>query len=51
MNEENEWDGDVEVDSVQGPMNMVTTGEVMIAIEAMKLGKSAGVSEFPAEHI
>jgi hypothetical protein len=51
MNEENEWDGVVDVDVVHGPIDRVTMKEVMTAIKAMKLGKVTGVSEVAAEHI
>ena len=51
MNEENKWDGVVDVDVVQGPIESVTREEVMTAIKAMKAGKAAGVSEVVAEHI
>jgi hypothetical protein len=51
MNEENEWDGVVDVDVVHGPIDRVTMKEVMTAIKAMKLGKATGVSEIAAEHI
>jgi hypothetical protein len=51
MNEENEWDGEVEADVVQGPIERVTAGEVMRAIKAMKLGKASGVTEVVAEHV
>jgi hypothetical protein len=51
MNEENEWDRDVEVDVVQGPIEKVTLAEVEKAIKAMKLGKAAGASAVSAEHI
>ena len=51
MNEENEWDGDVEVDVTHGPIERVTMEEVAKAIKEMKLGKAAGVSEVAAEHI
>jgi hypothetical protein len=50
MNEENEWDGVVDVDVVHGPIDRVTMKEVMTAIKAMKLGKATGVSEVAAEH-
>jgi hypothetical protein len=50
-NEENEWDGVVDVDVVHGPIDRVTMKEVMTAIKAMKLGKATGVSEVAAEHI
>ncbi|KAA3670323.1 uncharacterized protein DEA37_0010186 [Paragonimus westermani] len=51
MNEENEWDGIVDVEIMQGPMDMVTREEVMNAIKAMKIGKAGGLSEVVAEHI
>ena len=51
MNEENEWDGNVEADVVHGPMNRVTEEEVRIAITAMKLGKAAGSSGVVTEHV
>ena len=51
MNEENEWDGEVEADIAQGPLEKVTEGEVMRAIKAMKLRKAAGVSEVVTEHV
>jgi hypothetical protein len=51
MNEEDEWDGVVDVDVVHGPIDRVTMKEVMTAIKAMKLGKATGVSEVAAEHI
>ena len=51
MNAENEWDQQVEVDLVQGPLDKVTEGEVVRAIKAMKLGKATGVSEVAAEHV
>jgi hypothetical protein len=51
MNEENEWDGVVDVDVVHGPIDRVMMKEVMTAIKAMKLGKATGVSEVAAEHM
>jgi hypothetical protein len=51
MNEENEWDGVVDVDVVHGPIDRVTMEEVMTAIKAMKLGKATGVSGVAVEHI
>jgi hypothetical protein len=51
VDEENEWDGVVDVDVVHGPIDRVTMKEVMTAIKAMKLGKATGVSEVAAEHI
>ena len=51
MNEENEWDGDVECAVTHGPIERVTMEEVEKAVKEMKLGKAAGVSEVAAEHI
>ena len=51
MNEENEWDGNVEADAVHGPTNRVTEEEVRIAVTAMKLGKAAGGSGVETEHV
>jgi hypothetical protein len=51
MNKENEWDGEVEADVVQGPIERVTKGEVMRAIKAMKIGKASGVTDNVAEHV
>ena len=51
MNEENEWDGEAEIDTVKGPIDKVTESEVTRAIKAMKLGKAAGMSEVVAEHV
>jgi hypothetical protein len=51
MNEENEWDGEVETNVVQGPIERVTEGEVRRAIKAMKLGKASGVTDVVAEHV
>jgi hypothetical protein len=46
--EKNEWDGEVETDDVQGPIERVTEGEVSRAIKAMKLGKASGVTDVVA---
>ena len=51
MNEENEWDGDVEVDVTHGPIEEVTMEEVEKAVKSMKLGKATRVSEVAVEHI
>ena len=51
MNEENEWDGEVVADVMQGPIERVTVKEVENAVKAMKSGKASGVSEVAAEHI
>ena len=44
-NVENEWDQMVEVDMVEGPVERVPDEEVMEAMNKMKLGKAAGLSE------
>ena len=51
INEENEWDGDVEVAVTHGPIEEVTMEEVEKAVKSMKLGKATAVSEVAAEHI
>ena len=43
--------GNAEVYFVQGPLDKVNEGEVVRAINAMMLGKAAGVSEVAAEHV
>ena len=45
MNVENEWDQMVEADMVDRPVEGVTEEEVMEAMNKMKLGKAAGLSE------
>lgn len=49
INEENEWNGEVEVNIIQGPLDKVTKGEVITPIKAMNLRKAAGVSEVVTE--
>ena len=51
MNEENEWDGDVEVDVTHGPIEKVMMEEVEKVVKEMKLRKAAGVLEIALEHI
>ncbi|XP_006822201.1 leucine--tRNA ligase, mitochondrial-like [Saccoglossus kowalevskii] len=49
MNEENEWDQDVEADLVEGPVERVSREEVVKAIRDMKTGKAAEPSEWSKE--
>ena len=51
MNEENEWDGDLEGDFTHGPIEEVMIEEVEKAVNSVKLGKLTGISEVAAEHI
>ena len=45
MNVENEWDQMVEEDMVKEPVEEAIDQEVMEAVNKMKLGKAAGLSE------
>ena len=49
MNEENEWDQNVEVDLVEGPVERVCQEEVVKAMGETKAGKAAGPSEVSVE--
>ena len=51
MNVENEWDQMAKADMVEGPDEEVTYKEVMEAINKMKLGKAAGLSEVNVDMI
>lgn len=51
MNEENEWDQEVEADLVEGPVERVSREEVVRAIREMSTGKAAGPSEVSVEMI
>ena len=51
MNEENEWDQNVEADLVEGPVERVSQEEVVRAIREMEAGKAAGPSEVSVEMI
>ena len=51
MNEENEWDQNVEADLVEGPIERVSSEEVVKSIREMKAGKAAGPSEVSVEMI
>ena len=51
MNEENEWDQNVEADLVEGPVERVSWEEVVKAIREMKVGKAAGPLEVSVEMI
>ena len=45
MNEENDWDYNVEGDAVEGPVVCVSREEVLQALNEMKTGKVPGPSE------
>ena len=51
MNEENEWDQNVEADLVEGPVERVSREEVVKAMGEMKAGKASGPSEVSVEMI
>ena len=51
MNEENEWDQNVEADLVEGPVERISQEEVVKAMGEMKAGKAAGPSEASVEII
>ena len=51
MNEENEWDQNVQADLVEGPVERVSWEEVVKALGKMKGGKAAGPSEVSVEMI
>ena len=51
MNEEDDWDCNVEVDAVEGPEVCVSRGEVLQALNGMKTGKAPGPSEVSLELI
>ena len=44
LNEENEWDGNVEGDKIEGPLQAISYEEVDKALRKMKCGKAAGPS-------
>ena len=51
MNVENEWDGIVEADAVEGPVTCVSREEVRRAMHDMKDCKAGGISGVVAEHL
>ena len=51
MNEENEWDQNVQADLVEGPVKRVSREEVVKALGKMKAGKAAGPSEVSVQMI
>ena len=51
MNKENGWDHMTEGSMVKGPIKKVTREEMVIAVEAIKPGKTAGPSEVCAQII
>ena len=48
VNEENEWDQNVEGDSMEGPVERVSREKVVKAMRGIKAGKSAAPSEMIA---
>ena len=51
MNEENDWDHDMNGDAVEGPVVCVCSEEVLQALNYMKAGKGTGPSEVSLELI
>ena len=51
MNEENDWDRNVEGDAVEGPVVCVSREEVLQALNETKTGKAPGSSEVSLELI
>ena len=49
MNEENEWDQNVEADLVEGRVERVSREEVVKALGKTKAGKAGGPSEVSVE--
>ena len=49
MNVENDWDGVMEADMVEGPRERITEEEVKRTIRQMKIGKAAGPSGVVSE--
>ena len=51
MNRENNWDQMVDTDVMEGPVERVTSKEITEAMQKMKSGKAAGLSEVSVEMI
>ena len=51
MNEENDWDHNMEGDAVEGPVVCVSREEALQASNEMKTGKAPGPSEVSLELI
>ncbi len=51
LNVENEWDGDVVADIVEGPPDRIREREVREAINESKTGKAKGPTEVEVEMI
>ena len=49
MNEENDWDHNVEGDAVKGPLVCASREEVLQALSEIKTGKAPGPSEVSLE--
>ena len=51
MNEEIEWDREVETDVVEGPQEKVARNEIVEAMQKMKSGKATVPSEVSVEQV
>ena len=51
MNEEIEWDREVETDAVEGPQEKVARNEIVEAMQKMKSGKATVPSEVSVEQV
>ena len=51
LNEENEWNGELSAEYVEGPADMISKEEVRQAIQDLKVRKAAGPSSVTAEII
>ena len=49
MNVENTWDGRMEADMIEGPIECITEMEAENALNAMKLGKAPGPAGLSSE--
>jgi len=49
LNEENDWNGNVEVGEVDGGVEEITHEEITSALKQMKLGKACGISDVCTE--
>jgi len=51
MNEENQWDGSVEADKIEGPVQQFVMEEVEKVLGSMKHGKAGGPTGIVKEHL
>ena len=51
LDEENDWDHNVEGDSVEGPVVCVSREEVLQALNEMQTGKALARSDVPLEQV